>query len=129
MKLSKLFFSCVLLLVSLGGCSHADVSENGESTKVIKIILGSTRDGRLSEELGSAFKAIADKAIVDGRPNLRVEIIDLQDYNLPFFSDETPPAARTIIKDPVTQDGRMRLKKLMHLSFLCLNIILAIQVS
>lgn len=98
-KLSKLFFSCLLSLFLFSGCSHADIpKENKSSTIVLKIILGSTRQGRLSEKLGAAFKAIADK-----HTNLRVEIIDLQEYNLPFFNDETAPIMRTEIKDPVIQ--------------------------
>lgn len=98
LKMSKLFFSCLLSLALFSGCSHADILKKNESPFVLKIILGSTRQGRLSEKLGAAFKVIADK-----HTNLRVEIVDLRDYNLPFFNDETAPMMRTEIKDPVVQ--------------------------
>ncbi|MCL4361791.1 NAD(P)H-dependent oxidoreductase [Candidatus Dependentiae bacterium] len=64
----------------------------------IKIILGSTRQGRTSEKLGRILKVMADK-----NDSITTEIIDLRDYNLPFFNDEMPPAYRETVEDPITK--------------------------
>ncbi|KZE37823.1 reductase [Bhargavaea cecembensis] len=45
----------------------------------IGIILGSTREGRVSPQVGEWLKGIAD-----GRNDANYEIIDIQDYQLPF---------------------------------------------
>lgn len=83
----------------------------------IKIILGSTRQGRTSDKLGNVLKSMADK-----NPNVNAEIIDLRDYNLPFLSDATPPASREKIEDPIIKGGQTKLKKLTHLLFSRRNI-------
>lgn len=90
--------SCLTILFALM-CSSC--SESGQATTKktnIKIILGSTRKGRTSDKIGAALKAIADT-----RSDIKTEILDLNDYNLPFFNDETPPAMRQMITDPVVQ--------------------------
>ena len=46
----------------------------------IGIILGSTRQGRLSPQVGEWVKSIADK-----RGDANYEIVDLADFNLPFL--------------------------------------------
>ncbi len=46
----------------------------------IGIILGSTRDGRVSPQVGAWVKEIADK-----RGDAEYEIIDIADYKLPFI--------------------------------------------
>ena len=52
----------------------------------IKIILGSTREGRFSDKAGAWIKGEIDK-IAD----VEAEILDLRDYPMPFFSEvETP---------------------------------------
>ena len=59
-------------------------STNEEEEKVanlnIGIILGSTRQGRLSPQVGEWVKSIADK-----RGDANYEIVDLADFNLPFL--------------------------------------------
>lgn len=50
----------------------------------IGIILGSSRPGRVSPQVGKWIKAIADQ-----RGDATYEIVDLVDYNLPFFGDLT----------------------------------------
>ena len=57
----------------------------------IKVILGSTRQGRFGEQ---PAKWIADKAKAKG---LDVEILDLRDYPLPFFDEAISPS---MIKEP-----------------------------
>lgn len=46
----------------------------------IGIILGSTREGRVSPQVGKWVKEIADK-----RGDANYEIVDIADYNLPFL--------------------------------------------
>lgn len=46
----------------------------------IGIILGSTREGRVSPQVGTWVKEIADK-----RGDANYEIVDILEYNLPFF--------------------------------------------
>lgn len=46
----------------------------------IGIILGSTREGRVSPQVGEWVKAIADK-----RGDANYEIVDIADYKLPFL--------------------------------------------
>jgi Predicted flavoprotein len=54
----------------------------------IGIILGSTRQGRVSPQVGEWVKGIAD-----GRGDANYEIVDIADYNLPFLgtTDGTEP--------------------------------------
>ena len=46
----------------------------------IGIILGSTRQGRVSPQVGEWVKGIADK-----RGDANYEIVDIADFNLPFL--------------------------------------------
>ncbi|MCH5585598.1 NAD(P)H-dependent oxidoreductase [Shimazuella sp. AN120528] len=48
----------------------------------IGIILGSTRPGRVSPQVGNWVKEIADK-----RGDASYEIVDIADYKLPFFGE------------------------------------------
>ncbi|MCB5236118.1 NADPH-dependent FMN reductase [Niallia alba] len=54
----------------------------------IGIILGSTREGRVSPQVGEWIKGIADK-----REDANYEIVDIADYQLPFLgtTDGTEP--------------------------------------
>ncbi|SDN72661.1 NADPH-dependent FMN reductase [Alkalicoccus daliensis] len=56
------------------------------STLNIGIILGSTRQGRVSPQVGAWVKNIADK-----RGDANYEIIDIADFNLPFLGEEEAP--------------------------------------
>jgi len=63
--------------------------EGHEMTKLnIGIILGSTREGRVSPQVGEWVKGIADK-----RGDANYEIVDISDYKLPFLgtTDGTEP--------------------------------------
>ncbi|MFM1652870.1 NADPH-dependent FMN reductase [Brevibacillus sp. B_LB10_24] len=61
---------------------------NEEENKLEKcnigIILGSTRQGRLSPQVGKWVKEIADQ-----RGDANYEIVDIADYKLPFFGEGT----------------------------------------
>lgn len=48
----------------------------------IGIILGSTRQGRLSPQVGKWVKEICQQ-----HKDANYEILDIADYNLPFFSE------------------------------------------
>ncbi|GIP36634.1 FMN reductase [Paenibacillus sp. J2TS4] len=50
----------------------------------IGIILGSSRPGRVSPQVGNWIKEIADQ-----RGDAAYEIVDVADYNLPFLGDPT----------------------------------------
>lgn len=60
-----------------------------EETTVAKlkigIILGSTRDGRVSPQVGEWVKSIADK-----RGDAEYEIVDIKDYKLPLLGEADP---------------------------------------
>lgn len=59
-------------------------------TLTIKIILGSTRQGRFSEHPGRWLLAEAGK-----RSGVQAEILDLRDYPMPFFDEAETPSYKT----------------------------------
>jgi NAD(P)H-dependent FMN reductase len=75
-------------------------SDSGANIKRfnLKIILGSTRQGRNSDKIGNKLFEIAKK-----QSRFSAEIVDLRDYPVPFLADAVAPASRTIITDPVIQ--------------------------
>src|SRR3989338_1132182 len=61
---------------------------NNASTQInLKVILGSTRPKRFSERPGRWMHDEAKK-----RSNLAVEILDLRDYEMPFFNEPVSPS-------------------------------------
>lgn len=72
------------------------------STVNIGIILGSTRQGRLSPQVGNWVKEIAD-----ARGNANYEIVDIADYNLPFLgtTDGTDPGIAAWNEKLASLDG------------------------
>jgi NAD(P)H-dependent FMN reductase len=68
--LSKLF----------GNSSDEETDKMTNEKLKIGIILGSTRQGRVSPQVGEWVKGIADK-----RGDADYEIVDIADYNLPFL--------------------------------------------
>jgi len=54
---------------------------------LVQVILGSTRKGRAGERVSRWFM---DQA--QGRDDLRLELVDLRDWPLPFFDSPVPPA-------------------------------------
>lgn len=56
----------------------------------ISVIIGSTRQGRLSEKPAQwIFQHLTNRGGVDAR------LLDLRDYPMPFFDQAVPPASRT----------------------------------
>ncbi|CAM3688241.1 NADPH-dependent FMN reductase [Marinicrinis lubricantis] len=68
----------------------------------IGIILGSTRQGRLSPQVGEWVKGIADK-----RGDAQYEIVDIADYKLPFLgeTDGTEPGIKAWSEKLASLDG------------------------
>ena len=56
----------------------------------LKIILGSTREGRFSEYAGAWMLEQSKK-----HPELETEILDLRDYEMPFFDQMATPSSKT----------------------------------
>ena len=70
------------------------------STLKIKVIVGSTRANRFGEKSAQWIFAEAKK-----RADLDVELLDLQDYPLPFFEEGMPPG---LAKDGYTNPAVVR---------------------
>lgn len=65
----------------------------------VKLILGSTRDGRFGEQ--AAQWMLGE---LKGREDVAVEFLDLRDYPLPFFKEAMPPSMITQpYADPMVQ--------------------------
>lgn len=63
----------------------------------IQIIIGSTRDERVGDKVAKWVYGIAKR-----REDFDVELIDLRDWNIPFFNDASPafnPPKKKIIKE------------------------------
>lgn len=62
----------------------------------VKIILGSTREGRFSEKPGHWLRSEVEK-----RADIQAELLDLRDYPMPFFDEvETPSYKSKPYTDP-----------------------------
>ncbi len=57
------------------------------NTLTVKVIIGSTRQGRFSDKPAAWVAEFAKK-----REGLAVELLDLRDHPLPFYDDATPPS-------------------------------------
>ncbi|MEG0386590.1 MAG: NAD(P)H-dependent oxidoreductase, partial [Solibacillus sp.] len=66
----------------------------------IGIIIGSTRQGRVSPQVANWVKEIADE-----RGDADYTIIDIADYNLPFLGTADAPGAADWSKAVTAQDG------------------------
>ncbi|MCH1626886.1 NADPH-dependent FMN reductase [Ferdinandcohnia quinoae] len=66
----------------------------------IGIILGSTRQGRLSPQVGEWVKSIADK-----RGDANYEIVDIADFKLPFLGEADAPGIATWNEKLASLDG------------------------
>jgi NAD(P)H-dependent FMN reductase len=76
-------FSMIAVQLALFGGS---INEEEKTVKKLSIgiILGSTRQGRLSPQVGNWVKEIADK-----RGDANYEIVDIADFKLPFIGEGT----------------------------------------
>lgn len=87
-------------------CTNGASTVTTLSKPVVYIILGSTRTGRSSEKIGNTIKKIADK-----RKDIKIEIIDIKNFNLPFFDDPQAPSRRKKISDPEVQKWSEKIKE------------------
>ncbi|WP_019153728.1 NADPH-dependent FMN reductase [Robertmurraya massiliosenegalensis] len=66
----------------------------------IGVILGSTREGRVSPQVGEWVKGIADK-----RGDANYEIVDIADYKLPFLGEGDAPGIAAWNEKLASLDG------------------------
>ena len=69
----------------------------------IKVIVGSTREGRFSDK---AAKWIAEE--IKKQKNVEVEILDLRDYDMPFFNEPVSPSFK---QEPFKNEAVARFTK------------------
>ena len=77
---------------TIGGINMSNIN--------IGVIIGSTREGRVSPQVATWVKEIADK-----RGDANYTIIDIADYNLPFLGTADAPGAADWSKAVGAQDG------------------------
>lgn len=102
------FMGMFMSMLGIAGCSAEKSSEKTttEPKKLgVQIIIGSTREGRISDKISKALQAM-----VATRTDITTEIIDLRDYKLPFLYDATPPMQQEKISDPVIQKWSDKIK-------------------
>jgi NAD(P)H-dependent FMN reductase len=89
-------------LNKLFGTTTKEEETMTEAKLKIGIILGSTRQGRVSPQVGDWVKGIADK-----RADADYEIVDISDYNLPFLgtTDGTEPGIAAWNQKLASLDG------------------------
>lgn len=56
----------------------------------VKVILGSTREGRFSDKPGAWIAGM-----LGDREGVTAEVLDLRDYEMPFFEEEETPSYKT----------------------------------
>jgi len=61
------------------------------STLQIKVIAGSTREGRFSDRAAHWIAGVIEK-----QPGVLVEVLDLRDYDMPFFDAPAPPSMKSV---------------------------------
>lgn len=66
----------------------------------VKIILGSTRQSRFSEKPGAWLLSVAK-----ARADIDAELLDLRDYQMPFFDEVMTPSSKT---EPYKNEAVMR---------------------
>ena len=69
----------------------------------IKVVLGSTREGRFGDKAAQWILELAKK-----KAGLDVELLDLRDYAMPFFSEAATPSS---IKEPYKNEAVARWTK------------------
>ncbi|WP_214744996.1 NADPH-dependent FMN reductase [Exiguobacterium sp. s189] len=65
-----------------GKSDESQLNQGGTTMLNIGIVLGSTREGRVSPQVGEWVKELADK-----RGDANYEVIDIADYNLPLLGE------------------------------------------
>lgn len=68
------------------------------NTYKIGIVMGSTRQGRSSDKIAREISTCLSR-----RSDIVCEILDIKEFQIPFFEDEVAPARRDKIKDAQVQ--------------------------
>lgn len=79
----------------------------------IGIVIGSVRPGRFSDKVCGWLTKITD-----GRSDLEFEVLDLQDYPMPFFNERGNPASGAAAENEAAQRWRAKLAGLDGFIFL-----------
>jgi NAD(P)H-dependent FMN reductase len=61
---------------------------------VIKIIVGSTRPGRFGIQVGSWLKSVGDEIAAAAGGQVKFEVVDLAEINLPMYDEPIPASMR-----------------------------------
>ncbi|WP_088036363.1 NADPH-dependent FMN reductase [Evansella clarkii] len=88
------------ILSSLFAKQPKEEETMGNEKLNIGIILGSTRQGRVSPQVGEWVKEIADK-----RGDANYEIVDIADYELPFLGEADAPGIEKWNEKLASLDG------------------------
>ena len=74
------------------------------NTLKVKVILGSTRQGRFSEIPGAWIMEQ-----LKAQPGVEAELLDLRDYPMPFFEEAMPPSAKKEeYPNPIVEKWRLK---------------------
>jgi len=106
--LLKSISAFVVMLASLVGCEVSQERTPTEtSQRVVHIIVGSVRATDTGEKIAQQVKRM-----VENRSDVRVEIVRIKDYALPFYTDEVVPASRkSEIMDPALRRWSDKVKE------------------
>jgi len=88
------------LLDKLFGNQQKEEEKMSNEKLNIGIILGSTREGRVSPQVGAWVKEIADK-----RGDANYEIVDIADFKLPFLGEADAPGIASWNEKLANLDG------------------------
>lgn len=97
--LAKIHSLCfVFLNMIYGGFGNTNKPQHNcvKSVPRIGIILGSTREGRVTEKIATGLISLLKL-----RPDVALEIVDLRNFHIPFLNDQIAPAQREVITDAI----------------------------
>ncbi len=79
----------VICIMGVGMLNAELINDEKQPQKTVRILLGSTRQGRRSEKIA---KAVYD--VISKNQKAKVEFLDLKELALPLFDDPVPPFQR-----------------------------------
>lgn len=87
---------CAFLLN--GYQAYAQQQDTKSDKVVIRMVLGSTRQGRMADKVAEAFLKL-----IHERTDVRIELVDLRNYPMPFVESDVVPAKMEKHANPVVQ--------------------------